>query len=241
MIVPAHDERANLPAALQAIRRAAASAPVPVEVVVVLDACTDGTTVPEPAADVVLEVQARNVGAARRAGMTAALRTGPAGLWLMCTDADSLVPVDWVERHLHHAARGADLVVGTVKVADWTGWSADLAGEYQRRYLRRTGRRGHGHVHGTNLGISATAYQELGGFAELTTGEDVDLVRRARRRRLRVLSALDVPVTTSARADPRAPDGFGAYLHRTALEVLPAVPAAEGAEPCAVPVQGSAQ
>ena len=38
---------------------------------------------------------------------------------------------------------------------------------------------GHRHVHGANLGICSRSYGELGGFAPLDSGEDVDLVSRA--------------------------------------------------------------
>ena len=43
VVVPAHDEEALLPACLAALRRAAGALHVPVHLLVVADACTDGT------------------------------------------------------------------------------------------------------------------------------------------------------------------------------------------------------
>jgi glycosyltransferase involved in cell wall biosynthesis len=75
VVIPAHDEEALLPACLAALGAAAARAGVPVSVVVVLDACTDGTLAvvrgADPAPFARLEhiaCQARSVGAARDAG-----------------------------------------------------------------------------------------------------------------------------------------------------------------------------
>lgn len=216
IVVPAHNEQALLPACLAALHRAAHACPVPVEIVVVVDACSDATG--EIAAATVgvrvVEVDAANVGTARAAGMTAALLRGPAGLWLLTTDADSVVPQRWVRGHLAHARRGAEVVAGTVEVAEWAGWPAELAERYERRYRRTVGRRSHDHVHGANLGAAAQVYLDLGGFPPLVTGEDVSLVATAEEAGRRVVFAVDVPVATSSRATARAPDGFAAHLGR---------------------------
>jgi glycosyltransferase involved in cell wall biosynthesis len=221
VVVPAHNEQESLPGCLDALRRAAAAVAVPVELVVVPDACTDGTEalLQHAAVDAVVPVHAGNVGVARAAGTAVAVqRTGPDGLWLLSTDADTLVPRDWIARHLAHAARGAEVVVGTVRPLNWHGWPPGLARRYRTRYAGRVDRRGHGHVHGANLGLRAHAYLALGGFAALATGEDVALVRAARRRGLTVTAALDLAVRTSTRARARAPLGFSAHLHELATD-----------------------
>ncbi|MER5648675.1 glycosyltransferase [Streptosporangium sp. NPDC002524] len=76
------------------------------------------------------------------------------------------------------------------------------------------GARWHSHVHGANLGLTAAAYLAVGGFSALPTGEDDALVRALESAGRRVLRTTGVSVVTSARRDPRAPDGFGHFLAR---------------------------
>lgn len=226
VVVPAHNEVELLPACLRALRAAAHHSPVPVEIIVVADDCSDGTehlTAPEhlhlSLHQRTLSVEFRNVGTARAAGVMAALaQAGPGGLWLLTTDADTRVPANWIRRHLAHAARGVDLVAGTVIPADWAGWPPTLAKRYQRRYDRIAGTAGHDHVHGANLGVGAGAYLAAGGFPAAETGEDVALVAAARAARLTVEFALDVAVLTSTRATARAPQGFSHHLRLLAEE-----------------------
>lgn len=226
VVVPAHNEDALLPGCLRALHRAAHRAPAPVHIVVVADRCTDNTrAVAEIAAarttipHSVVEVNAANVGIARAAGADLALtRWGPDGLWLLTTDADSMVPAHWIGAHLAHARRGAELVVGTVEAAAWTGWAPQIAERYEHLYRRTVSATSHDHVHGANLGVDAATYLDLGGFPPWETGEDVGLVRRAQSRGRRVVFAVDVPVATSTRAQARAPRGFSAHLHGLAAE-----------------------
>ena len=227
VIVPAHDERTLLPACLRSLCRASAASPVPVEVIVVADACTDGTDLAAHRAALdgasplsVVVVQLRNVGAARAAGVAAALQhAGPHGLWLASTDADTVVPAHWLAGQLAHAERGADLVLGTVRARDWTGWPPGLATEYQRRYDSVLSAGGHPHVHGANLGVSATRYLAVGGFPPLAAHEDVALATAVRRSGGQIVTALDLPVCTSTRRVTRAPAGFGVHLSRIAAEL----------------------
>jgi glycosyltransferase involved in cell wall biosynthesis len=225
VVVPAHNERLLLPGCLAALRRAAANSPVPVEVFVVADACDDrteeavGTPPTQRYRESVIPVRLRNVGAARRTGVEAALRHGePSGLWIATTDADTVVHPDWLRHQVAHADRSADLVLGTVRAHDWNAWTPAIAAEYQRRYESKISTHGHAHIHGANLGLSASMYRRVGGFRPLPSSEDVALVRDVRAAGGRVVTALDIPVLTSTRRDHRAPDGFGDHLHRLALE-----------------------
>jgi glycosyltransferase involved in cell wall biosynthesis len=220
VIVPAHNEEELLPGCLRAIHQAVRAAQVPTEILVVADACNDTTErllrAPVAAAaprHTVVTVRAGNVGVARAAGSAAAIApAGPGGLWLLHTDADTLVPADWIVRHLAHAGR-ADLVAGTVQATDWLAWTPELADTYRQGYARRVHRGGHGHIHGANLGIRADAYLAVGGFQALRTGEDVALVHAARAGGKRVVTAIDVTVRTSTRPVARAPHGFSGHLH----------------------------
>lgn len=233
--VPAHDEQERLGPCLAALARAAVRLSGPagpgrrpggvtrsrVEVVVVLDDCSDGTAAVAAAAGVRTVVTAgRNVGAARAAGMRALLAGRPAPDWLVTTDADSEVPADWLLAHEAAAAAGHEVFVGTVTVADWSGWPVATALTHRSRYA--AGGDPHPHVHGTNLGISAAAYRRIGGFAPLAVGEDRRLVEDAERAGMSVLRTRTGPVLTSARPDGRAPAGFSADLVRLDRSVAPA-------------------
>ena len=97
VVIPGHNEQELLPACLVAVRHAVRQVSVPVHLVVVADACTDKTAdLASALGATVIESGARNVGAARRAGVSQVLRSArsldPAEVWVATTDADSLVP-----------------------------------------------------------------------------------------------------------------------------------------------------
>ena len=74
VVVPAHNERERLPGCLANIAAAAEQVSVPVQVVVVLDTCTDGSEYALPASVPAVRVSLKNVGASRAAGFIAAAR-----------------------------------------------------------------------------------------------------------------------------------------------------------------------
>jgi glycosyltransferase involved in cell wall biosynthesis len=215
VVIPAHNEEDLLPSCLAAVRQAAAQLSVPVHVVVAADACTDQTAARarEQGATVV-ETGARSVGAARRGGADRVLQRtrhlDPATVWLASTDADTLVPRDWLTRQLRYAGQGWDGVVGTVTVTDWAGHPPRVPSLFNRRYRAWRGR--HPHVHGANLGFRATAYLAVGGFQPLCTAEDHALVNDMQAAGIRLLRTTRIPVVTSARTRARAPRGFGWLL-----------------------------
>lgn len=208
VVVPAHDEAGHIDGCLASLDAAARAVrgSVAVDVVVVLDACTDGTTLRAHPHVRVFEVAHRNVGDARAAGFRdAASRPGS---WYATTDADCEVPKDWLTVQLETAAT-ADVFVGTVAVPDWSVRHRLLRGRFEDGYTRANG---HRHVHGANLGLSAAAYWAVGGFASLRSGEDVDLVERCVAAGFVVDWSGAAAVLTSARRSDRTPDGFSAYL-----------------------------
>lgn len=220
VIIPAHNEQRLLPSCLAALRRAArALGGPPVRLVVVADACRDRTAqAARRGGATVVTISAHCVGAARAAGVREALRLAgpldPAEIWLATTDADTLVPPDWLRRQAACASRGWDAVAGTVRVADWSGRRPAARALFRQRYGPTTGP--HQHVHGANLSFRASAYLQAGGFPELPTGEDRALVAALAAAGSRVRYTRAVTVTTSGRRDARAPHGFGHYL--TALD-----------------------
>jgi glycosyltransferase involved in cell wall biosynthesis len=236
VVVPARNEEELLPACLAALRQAAGAAGVPVRLLVVADACTDATAAVAAAAGAeVIRIRARNVGAARAAGMARLLRrtegTDPAATelaetWLATTDADTVVPPGWLRRQLGYAGQGWDVVLGTVTVTDWAGHPPHAPAAFEARYEFGAGP--HPHVHGANLGIRASAYLAAGGFRPLRTAEDHALLAAATEAGCQVLQAADITVETSARRQARAPRGFS-----HALRALAAEPGPGGASPAA--------
>jgi len=226
VVIPAHNEEELLPACLAAVRQAARQlASLPVHLVVVADACDDRTAArARQGGAAVVEISARNVGAARAVGMREVLRwTGhlsPASVWLACTDADTLVPSGWLTQQVGYADGGWDAVVGTVTVADWGDHPPELPPLFLAQY--GTGQDSHPHVHGANLGCTAAAYFGAGGFGPRRTAEDHALVQALAAAGSKILRTTAVSVVTSARRRARAPHGFSHLL--SALAATTAAP-----------------
>ncbi len=217
VVIPARDEERTVAEAVHAIRTAALNLPpgLTVDVVVVADACSDRTAELALAAGAhVLVATEGNVGAARALGCAWALdRAGHEdATWIACTDADSVVPPQWLLRQLEAAASGAEVVLGTVALPrteanrHWR-WMRD----YRRHRVAGRGS-GHGHVHGANLGVHAAAYLACGGFHDLPVHEDADLVERLLAGGAVPAWIDDAAVTTSARHHSRVVGGVATDL-----------------------------
>jgi len=222
VVIPAHNESANLPDCLKAVVTAAACSPMPVLTVVVLDACEDRSVnyAGRFGSDVhFIEVDVRNVGAARAAGFSyarssAAMWGDESRVWYATTDADTRVDPDWLIRQ---TTSGADVVLGVVRIANWRHLPAAAVRRYLNAYRSKRRPDGHGHVHGANMGFRADSYWKVGGFSDVATGEDVDLVRRFEEHHLVIDRDERLSVTTSARQKGRAPRGVAAYLRDVGL------------------------
>lgn len=227
--IPAHNEEACLEACLAALLRAARHPGLggeAVAVCVVLDACDDGSlavvqrTMPLYCAAgcllEVLEITARQVGAARAAGAHWLLACG--ARWLAFTDADTRVSAGWLAAQV---GLDADVVCGSIAVDDWTP-HAELAPLLVERFTRDyQDCDGHRHIHGANLGVSAAAYQAAGGFAAVGCHEDVLLVRALELLGARFAWSALPRVFTSARIDARARGGFGDTLLAMTAAAVP--------------------
>lgn len=213
IVIPAHNEERCLKACLQSVLVAAAHPGLcgePVSVMVVLDACDDGSrAIAEAFPGIeIIETDARSVGIARATGANALIESG--ARWIACTDADTVVPPDWLVAQL---SCNADAVCGVVEVDDWSMHSSDVRSRYEAAYIDREG---HRHIHGANLGVASAAYVLAGGFPAMTAHEDVYLVRRLEELQARIAWSCTVRVKTSARLDCRAREGFGDYLRALA-------------------------
>ncbi|MCC7633998.1 glycosyltransferase [Stenotrophomonas rhizophila] len=218
VIVPAHNEAADIARCLAAVAVAGKHPGLDGEAVVAvvaLDACTDATAAAcagHGAAMVALD--ARCVGAARAAAASHALALG--ARWIASTDADTIVPPDWLWKQ---TTCGADAFCGVVEVRDWLDYPPLVREAFA---VCEHARDGHGHVHGANLGVSAAAYRAAGGFAPLVTGEDVALVQALQQAEVSIAWHARPAVATSARRSARAPRGFSGFLRTLEREVLDA-------------------
>lgn len=216
--VPVHNEEALLRRCLSSLTRAVAASPVQCEVRVVLDACTDGSA--KIAAEFpfdVIEVELTQIGATRSRGIASGLERLsqlPLGeVWIANTDADSAVPSNWIGAQIEAAARGVDVVVGTVR-PDFD----DLTPAHQQLWLdTHLPGEPNGHTHGANLGLRASTYVEAGGFPALAEHEDVRLVEACRKLGAVVLASDAAEVITSGRFVGRTAGGYAAYLRRQDL------------------------
>lgn len=225
VVVPARDEAERLSGCLRSVERALSALPggISTAIWVVADRCRDAT--PDIAERLLGRRAGRGwessedplpVGSLRARGVRAVLQLlsghDPERIWLLNTDADTVVPANWARAHISHAGRGADAVAGLADLAGDSELHPVAAARYAEISSRHRHAGGHGHVYGANLGVRAARYLEVGGFAARSCGEDVDLVERLRRAGAAVLSPLDVRVTTSARTVGRATGGVADLL-----------------------------
>jgi glycosyltransferase involved in cell wall biosynthesis len=215
VVVPAHDEEDHIGACVAALRVAARCPRLrgeAVTIVVVLDACSDQTgAIARSLGAATVEVDARNVGIARACGARIALDAG--ARWLAFTDADSLVAHDWLSTQLE---QGSDAVCGTIEVRNWGDYGDHMRQQHLETY---TDADGHRHIHGANLGVTAVAYENVGGFQPLHSSEDVALVEALHVSGASIAWSAAPRVVTSARRRYRAPGGFGETLARVDREL----------------------
>ncbi len=211
VVVPARDEAAHVRGCLASLADAAREVAAPVRVVVVVNGTVDATAAEARRHGAeVLEHDEPGVGLARATGFAHVLRgQDPRRTWIATTDADSRVPPGWLRLHADLVARGAEAVVGTVRLpaadrARHASWWA----EYRRGIVGGE----HPHVHGANLGVLGSAYVAAGGFEAVQAHEDASLVARLEATGARTVRTVEEPVWTSARVRGRAPTGVAADL-----------------------------
>lgn len=240
--IPAHDEVTEIEACLGHVILASrhaldTGATDRVSLVVGAHRCADGTA---EAAEAVLTAfpgqhsvlrddSARSVGQVRARLLQHALPGVTAPLdraWMLCTDADSHVPRDWISGMLDETTRrDAVAGVGLVALRDWQA-SAHARTRYAAIIAAGLGPTGHSHVYGANLAVRLDAYLRVGGFHDVHA-EDQDLIDRLRDAGERVTPLLAPVVMTSARHDGRAANGLSTLLGRLEqpARTLPQAPA----------------
>lgn len=217
IVIPAHNEADTIAECLASIKTAIKQLPASIEAfaIVVLDSCTDDTLDKVRAAGIDhINCDYRCVGKVRDAGIRQAINQG--ATWLACTDADSIVPPDWLRQQVAHitsqtqSKQTADMICGVVSIDKWDHLTPGTKQDYLAHYQDIMG---HPHIHGANLSFSSDAYLNVGGFAPLTCHEDVDLVNRFKAQGYDILWSNKVRVTTSSRLEGRASEGFAAFLN----------------------------
>ncbi len=235
LVVPVRDEEALLGGCLRHLQAAMdhvhlVRPEIRLGLTVVLDGCRDASPAVAAAfADrdpriEVLAVDFASVGAARTAGIDHALagaqgtggRHRPERTWISCTDADTRVPRHWLTGQLELAGSGADAVLGTVEPDP-----EELDPALHRLWrLAHVPAEGHGHVHGANLGVRASAYGAVGGFDPVPEHEDLLLVQKLRGAGASIRATARIHAVTSGRIHGRTPSGFAGYLRALAPDIL---------------------
>ena len=234
VVVPARDEEARIASCTRSVGRSLAHAVRTGAVdrgaiVVVGHRCLDdtlGRAQPELAGGrhaLLAEAGATTVGEVRARGVRAAIDLLPygaraarrGGVWVLSTDADTVVPLTWVVDVLRHACDGnTHAVVGMARLAGERLVTPHAHAAYRR--IIEAGLRGreHDHVYGANLAVRADAYAAVGGFSPVVLGEDQALVDALAQQGFVVARPRDVVVATSGRRHGRAPGGLADLLAR---------------------------
>jgi glycosyltransferase involved in cell wall biosynthesis len=225
LIVPAHNEEDLLERCLDSLLAVEHNGPT--SIVVVADDCTDNTSKLARSIlghrGVVINVRWRNVGRARGLGSSEVIRVlrtryPSRRVWLANTDADSCVAPNWLTQQLRYARDGFHAVAGVVDVDSFEDFPPGFARRFGDSY--GTGLAGfHNHVQSTNFGVSALAYEAVGGWPPLTNGEDRELWNLLRTQGFAVTSDRSIRVLTSGRSRGRVSGGFADSLCILAQEV----------------------
>lgn len=172
-----------------------------------------------------------NAGCARRLAMQrAAELAGPGGI-LLTSDADTIVPPDWVRRNLAALGHGADVVCGRVEVdpreaalipahlheddarecaliamLDDIAWTLDP--EFHDPPPRHT------EASGASLAVSVAAFGRVGGIPAIPFGEDRAFVASLWRMDARVRHDPGIRVVVSGRIAGRAEGGMADAIRR---------------------------
>jgi len=216
--IPARDERVSVAQCIRSVDQAAAEIPVPVLVVVAADSCGDDTeeiarrTSTQFCEVAVIAGGWGRAGAARAAAVRHGLEVLPFNsrpLWIANTDADCLVPQNWLRTQLE-LATDLDAIAGIVAL-DPTATPPAMFEAFTSSY--RLDGDHHGHVHGANIGFCADAYLAVGGWCSRTiVGEDHVMWNALRRIGRRVRQTTSLHVLTSARTRSRVVGGFASNL-----------------------------
>jgi len=195
VVVPAYNEEKLLERCLQGVREQSF---VDYELIVVDNASVDGThEIADHYADKVIYEPAQGCAIARQTGFAAS----SSGI-IASTDADTIVPRDWLQRIWTHFAESSDVigVYGPFKFHDGTklqNWWADRA---ITNFMRLNHALGFPQFIGSNFAVRRQPFESIGGFrTNVEVSSDLDLSLRLRTVGKIILDS-NLVVLTSARA-----------------------------------------
>lgn len=237
--IPVRNEADRIGACLTALNT---QTQPPDVVVLLLNNCTDGSgTVVRAMApwlrfrlDVIqrdLMPARANAGHARRLAMQHAAEVAGSADVLLTTDADAVVPPDWVARNLRALARGADVVCGRavidpveatlipahlheddarecqlIALLDMLAWTLDP--EPHDPPPRHT------EASGASLAVGVEIFRRAGGIPDIAAGEDRAFVRQLWMMDARVRHDPAIEVIVSGRIVGRAEGGMADAIRR---------------------------
>ena len=196
---------------------------VEVTVVLAADGCTDRTVErareawaascrdPGRARLEVVAGEWHSAGGARAAAARHALADAPD--WIASTDADTVVPENWLHYQVQRAGAGVDAILGTVE-PDPAECPPHV---YELWQCEHTLVEGHPHIHAANMGVRASFYEHTGGFPPLECSEDEALLAALHREGARVEATDRIRAVTSGRLEGRAELGFAHHLRTLSL------------------------
>lgn len=235
--IPARDEEDHIGVCLDAIDRQTVR---PNITIVLLNNCTDATEKRMRAmtpghvceiASVEFSPSHATAGYARRLAMKYASRhIGSCGV-LMTTDADAIVPPDWIERNLAAIAAGADAVCGRAVLTDR---DAAMIPQHlhdddalEQHLLTLTDRIAwlvdpdpidppprHTEASGASIAVRAAAWHRAGGIPALRNGEDRGFITALRRVDAGIRHDPAIEVVVSGRTIGRADGGMADTIRR---------------------------
>jgi glycosyltransferase involved in cell wall biosynthesis len=232
VVVPARDEEDRIGACLDSLASQDGIAMAEYEVLVVLDACEDGTEAAVAAAAArwprlrlhTVTGPGEGAGPARALGMDIACArlesVGAERGLLASTDADTVVAPDWLCSQLAALEAGAEAVGGEIsldpaELAALPPAVLEQRADQLANRLRAATRRGpadHPHFSGASLGVTPSAYRRVGGLRRLTALEDQELEDRLAAAGVAIHRPRAVQVQTAARTTGRAERGLARDL-----------------------------
>ena len=239
--IPARDEEENIAACLMALGSQTVR---PSTVVLLLNNCTDETerVAMRLALPFSLDIQTvmlpsidANAGTARRLVMGRAAELAGRNGVLMTTDADAIVPPNWIALNMSALAAGADVVCGQAVIdpreaaAIPSHLHEDDALECQYADLLDAigdavcpdpvdPRPRHTEASGASLAIKARTFLQAGGVPHVRTGEDRALVDALRRIDAPIRHDPAICVTVSGRIVGRAAGGMADTIRRRMVQ-----------------------
>lgn len=176
VVIPAFNEEELLPRALKALK---AQSDTNFTTIVVDNNCTDRTAeIAESFGATVVKESTPGAGFARQAGFAAAKTE-----FIATTDADSIVPKNWVKTTLKTFLSDPTIVaIGGPVSYDIHDRVMNAVVNKSIPYLHQIDRLVHANQHhliGANCAVRRTVFTKIGGFkTELSLGEDLDLSHR---------------------------------------------------------------